>query len=87
MSYVAKERGILFRGDLVRAILEGRKTQTRRPLRFQPKEGHGVSGCHWVKTGWAECALLPNGKIGGCFCGMSERIHACPAGHVFAVSA
>lgn len=47
-----RERGMIFNAEMVRAILEGRKTQTRRVMKMQPELNgnlYEVYGAGWSK--------------------------------------
>lgn len=73
MSKAAKERPILFSGPMVRAILAGAKTQTRRVMKVQPIGGHGGPHARLVMADdapekWRDCydvrVFCPYGQPG-----------------------
>lgn len=76
-----KERGMIFNGEMVHAILDGRKTQTRRIMKPQPEPC--PRGGHWWPSNVFKTMLhieeeMQNGK--GCWGGLVGD--ACPFGDV-----
>ena len=62
-----KEYGMIFSGPMVRAILDGTKTQTRRIIKPQPKDWTTRYGKPWPcieKNGLVEYQKCPHGEIG-----------------------
>jgi hypothetical protein len=57
-----KERPILFSGPMVRAILEGRKTQTRRVVKPQPAPAWTRPPCEVINGRWASSGCVSDLK-------------------------
>lgn len=55
---------ILFNGEMVRAILEGRKTQTRRPIKFNASGRIKLHGKQWHPDGQNAVLGCPYGQPG-----------------------
>jgi len=56
----------LFNDAMARAIVDGRKTVTRRPV--HGVEGYGVAPCHFSSTGFASVERVDGQAAGRCIC-------------------
>jgi hypothetical protein len=63
-------RPILFSAPMVRALLAGTKTQTRRIVKPQPPEGQHIGECPYSRTWWAYWNGTPAAPR-GCTCAVA----------------
>lgn len=81
-----KERGMIFNAEMVRAILDGRKTQTRRLMKVQPEPSKSRPGDFWFSSKKLESMVhvsdLASGNSPIADCHLFFQEHCCPFGTV-----